>query len=142
MSRYKFALSSKIKGMVEWQLEHYNEDKHQLEQYKADMIPSPVQGYSLTAGCSHGVSRTTENVAERITTNTYVMQTERSCKAIEKVMGRLDDTDRQLIDLVYWKQSYTVEGAGMKLHLGRTAAYQHVNNILCGIALEMGYVSI
>ena len=128
--------------MVEWQLEHYHEDKRQLEQYKAEMIPSPVQSYSLTAGCSHGVSRTTENVAERIVTNQYVVQTERSCQAIERVINRLDDTDKQLVDLIYWKQSYTVEGAGMKLHLGRTSTYQHVNNILCSIALEMGYVSI
>jgi hypothetical protein len=57
-------------------------------------------------------------------------------------MQRLDDIDRQIVDLVYWKQSYTAEGAGMKLNLSRTATYNHINNILCTIALEMGYVSI
>jgi RinA family phage transcriptional activator len=142
MSRYKFALSAKIKGMVEWQLEHYHEDKRQLEQYKTDLIPSPVQKYSKTAGCSHGISRSTEDISERIITNAYVLQTERSCQAIESVMQRLDDIDRQIVDLVYWKQSYTAEGAGMKLNLSRTATYNHINNILCTIALEMGYVSI
>lgn len=142
MSRYKFALSAKIKGMVEWQLEHYHEDKRQLEQYKTDLIPSPVQKYSQTAGCLHSVGRSTEDTVERIATNAYVMQTERSCRAIEAVLGRLDRTDSQLVDLVYWKQSYSAEGAGMKLNLSRAATYNHINSILCTIALEMGYVSI
>ena len=142
MGRYKFSLSARIKGMVEWQLEHYHEDKRQLEQYKADLIPSPVQKYSKTAGCSHGISRSTEDISERIITNAYVLQTERSCRAIETVLERLDRTDSQLVDLVYWKQSYSAEGAGMKLNLSRTATYNHINNILCTIALEMGYVSI
>ena len=143
MSKYKFSLTPKIKGIVEWQLQHYNDDKRQIEQLKNDMIPSPTAGYSLAGGVSGGgTSRTTENVAVRIATNPYIMQTERSCKAIERVLSRCNETDSKLVDLVYWRQSYTVEGAGMKIGLSKSSAYRHVNDILTSIALEIGYVNI
>ncbi|WP_312611452.1 hypothetical protein [Oscillibacter sp.] len=143
MSKYKFSLTPKIKGIVEWQLQHYNDDKRQIEQLKNDMVPSPTAGYSLTGGVSGGgTSRTTENVAVRISTNPYIMQTERSCKAIERVLSRCNETDSKLVDLVYWRQSYTVEGAGMKIGLSKSAAYQRINSILGAIALEIGYVNM
>lgn len=143
MSKYKFSLTPKIKGIVEWQLQHYNDDKRQIEQLKNDMVPSPTVGYSLTGGVSGGeTSRTTENVAVRISTNPYIMQTERSCKAIERVLERCNDTDLKLVDLVYWKQSYTVEGAGMKLNMSTATAYRHINNILSAVAAEIGYVNV
>ena len=51
MSKYKFDLAPKVKGIVEWHLEHYHEDKAQLESLKNDMVPSPmliaVSGYLL-----------------------------------------------------------------------------------------------
>jgi len=143
VSKYKFSLTPKIKGIVEWQLQHYNDDKRQIEQLKNDMVPSPTAGYSLTGGVSGGgTSRTTENVAVRISTNPYIMQTERSCKAIERVLSRCNETDSKLVDLVYWRQSYTVEGAGMKIGLSKSAAYQRINSILGAIALEIGYVNM
>ena len=54
----------------------------------------------------------------------------------------MDELDKKLIDLVYWKQEYTVEGAGMKIGLSRSAAYQRINKILGMIAFELGYVSV
>ena len=143
MSKYKFSLNPRIKGIVEWQLEHYVEDRRQLEEIKRDMIPSPTASYSLTGGVSGGdTNRTTENVAVGIATNPYIMQTERSCKAIERVISGCNETDIKLIDLVYWKQAYTVEGAGMKVGLSKSSAYRHANDILTDIALEIGYVNI
>lgn len=143
VSKYKFSLNPRIKGIVEWQLEHYAEDKRQLEEMKRDMIPSPTASYSLTGGVSGGdTNRTTESIAVRISTNPYIMQTERSCTAIERALSRCNETDAKLVDLVYWKQSYTVEGAGMKIGLSKSAAYQRINSILGSIALEIGYVNV
>lgn len=142
MSKYVFTLSPRVKGMIEWQLEHYHESKRQIEQYWADMIPSPTPNYSAEGGGSHYVNRTTETVVERIATSPYIEQTVRSCKAIERVISDLDDTDIKLIDIVYWKRSYTVEGAARILHIDRATAYRHINGILSKIALELGYVSI
>ena len=143
MSRYKFSLTPKIRGFVEWQLEHYHEDKKQLEQYKNDMIPSATAGYSLTGGVSRGsVSQPTENTAVKMATSPYVMAAEKSCRDIERALERFDGIDMQLIDLVYWKRSYNIMGAGLVIGLSQRATYKHINNILCTVALEMGLVNI
>lgn len=143
MSKYKFVLAPKVRGFVEWQLERYHEDKKQLELYKTDMIPSATASYSLTGGVSNGsVSNPTENIGLKMLTNPYILSTERSCLAIERVLCKLNETDKQLIDLVYWKRAYTIVGAGDKIGLSQRAVYQHINNVLGLIALEMGLVNI
>ena len=139
---YKFDLTPQVKGFVEWQLEHYREDKRELEEYKRDAIPSATPGYSLSGGCSGSTSRTTEDVAIRIETNVYVEQLERSCGAIERALSHFDATDMKLIDLAYWKRSHTIIGAGMAIGMSQATAYRHVNAILVLIAKEMGLVSL
>lgn len=143
MSKYKFVLAPKVRGFVEWQLERYNEDKKQLEQYKNDMIPSVTASYSPTGGIGGGgTSNPTESIGLKISTNPYILSTERSCRAIERALSHCDDVDMRLIDLIYWKQSYTVAGAGEKVGLTRSPTFARVNKILCRIALEMGLVNI
>lgn len=143
MSKYRFDLAPKVKGIVEWHLEHYHEDKAQLESLKNEMVPSPTQDYSLTAGVSGGRQGSpTENAGIKIATNSYILATERNIKAIDRALDRLDKVDKQLIDLVYWKKAYTIVGAGMKVGLAKSDAYKHVNYILGLVALEMGLVNI
>ena len=141
--KYKFSIPSRLKGFIEWQLEHYPEDKREIEQYKKEMVPSPVQQYSLTGGVSGGEThRATEDVAMRIATSQYIKHLEASCKAVEEAMKGEDDTSKKLVELIYWKREYTPEGAGMKIGLQKSAVYQRLNKILGRIAFEMGYVSI
>jgi len=140
--RYKYSLSPELRPTVEWHLSHYPDDKRELEQQKTDLIPSPIAGYSLTAGVSGGaVHRSTEDVMLSIESNQYVRRLTQSCDAIGKVLDMLPPEDIKLIELVYWKHEFTPEGAGAKLHMSRRTAYRHVNNILTAVALEMGYVS-
>lgn len=127
--------------MVEWQLEHYREYKEEIQRYWSDMIPSATSKYTDGTG-GGSVSRNAENTALRIASSPYILQTERSVKAIEYVLKNADDIDHKLIDLVYWKQAYTVAGAAQVLHLNHATAYRHINSILLRIALEMGYVSL
>ena len=141
--RYKYSLNPKIKGYVEWQLEHYREDKKQLWQYKSDLIPSITPGYSLTGGVQSGSpSNPTESTGIKLATNPYIIEMERSISAIERVLSKCDETDKRLIDLVYWKQSYTVVGAGESVGLGQNGSYKRINKILVGMALEMGLVNL
>ena len=143
MSRYKFSLNAKIKSEIEWQLEHYPEDKRQIEQFKADLIPSPTASYSLTGGVSGShTHRNTEDVATRIVSNQYIRYTEWWCDGIAKALSHFDENDLRLVDLVYWKRTHAIEGAGLKVGMSRATAYDHVNSILCAIALEVGKVSI
>lgn len=139
--RYKFDLSPAIKSTVEWQLQYYREDLRQLETYKQDLIPSGVQGYSQTAGVSGGeVTRTTEDIASRLISSPYIRRLEITCEAIGRVLSKLDEVDLKLIELVYWRREYTVEGAAMKIHISKTAAYQRINKVLGAIAYALGYV--
>lgn len=140
MKKYKYTLSPRIKGMVEWQLEHYHEDKRKLDINKNDMIPSPVSRMSA-AGGSSGASRSTESVAMNIMSSQYIQHIEKSCTAIRRVIDELSAEDLRLVDLVFWRKEFTVEGAGMVIGMSRPCAYRHINRILTDIALEMGYVS-
>ncbi len=141
--KYKFDLSPSIKSTVEWQLQYYKEDLRQLESMKKDVIPSTVQGYSLTAGVDGGeAKRTTEEITMQIINSPYIRRLEMTCDAIQRALKIFEDVDMRLIELVYWKREYTVEGAGMKIGLSKSAAYQRVNKILGVVAYELGYVSL
>lgn len=139
-TRYKFDLSPAIKSTVEWQLQYYREDLRQLEEVKRDLIPSPVPSYSQTTGAAGEAKRTTEDIAMRMISSPYIRRLEISCEAISRVLSNLDEIDLKLIELVYWRREYTVEGAAMKIHLSKTAAYQRINKILGAIAYSLGYV--
>ena len=140
MPKTKSLLTPKIKGMVEWQLEHYRDDVRTLEALKDDLIPSPVQKISSEPH-SRSVSRSTENVAERIMSHPYVLYLEKSVSAIAYVLSRCDDIDRKIIEAVYWSRAFTVEGAAQQAHIGTATAYRRVNSILTAIAIELGYVN-
>ena len=141
--RYKFSLPSEIKATVEWQLRYYREDKRQLNEIKRDLIPSGVQGYSLTAGVDGGdASRTTEDIAMKMISAPYIRRLEITIDAIDRALERMDDIDKKLIELVYWRKEYTPEGAGMVVGIAKTAVYQRINKILGLIAFELGYVSV
>jgi len=141
--RYKFSLPSDIKATVEWQLRYYREDKRQLNEIKRDMIPSGVQGYSLTAGVDGGeATRTTEDIAMKMVSAPYIRRLEITIDAIDRALERMDETDKKLIELVYWRKEYTPEGAGLIVGIAKSAVYQRINKILGLIAFELGYVSV
>ncbi len=139
--RYRYSLNSQIRGYIEWQLEHYHEDKRQLEEHKRDMMPQVTPNYSPQTGGT-GISNPTESAAIRMLTSQYIGSLERSTAAITRVLAGLDDTDKQMVDLVYWKRSHTVVGAGMRVGYSRTQSYKRINNILYLVALELGVVTV
>lgn len=140
--RYKFSLSPKIKGYIEWQLEHYHEDKRQMEQYRMDMMPNGTAQYGHTCGRSSTPGDQTAATVERLMTNQYLQTTERTIAAIDRTLARCDDTTRKLIDLVYWRRTHTVTGAGLKVGLSKSGAYNRIYSVLCEVADEMGYTNM
>lgn len=139
--RYKFSLAPKIKGYVEWQLEHYHEDKRQMEEYKRDMMPSGIAKYGDTGGGSSGPGNPTAATVERMATNPYIFTTERNVGAVERALTACDEETRRLIDLIYWRRTHTVTGAGYKIGMSPATAYRKVNHILCYLSIEMGLVN-
>jgi len=136
----KNSLPFKIKGFIEWQLEHHKEQKKELESLYDDAIPSTIAQYDRDPVKS-GPSDPTANAAIKLATNPYILALERSVKAVEATLRKCDDADMQLIELVYWKRSHTVGGAAEKVHLSKSGAYKRINRILHLISLELGYTN-
>lgn len=140
MRKQKTKLDDRLKNWVGWLLERYWQDKKSVEQYWKDNIPSPTPVY--TDGKAVGnTGRKTENTALHIGSMEYVTRVERDCKSIERVLKTLDETDTELIGMVYWR-SYKVERAAQELHMSKATAHRHINAVLFDIAVEMGYITI
>lgn len=138
----KSVLQPRVRDFVAWQLEHYRDNKMQLEEYKRDMIPSPTPTYGGTGGHGNEAHRSTEDIVERISSSAYIRNLEQTVKAIDYVIGRLDATDLRLIELVYFKGTHTVEGAAMIVNLSGRTAYRHINNVLTAVAMELGLINV
>ena len=138
----KSVLQPRVRDFVAWQLEHYRDNKMQLEEYKRDMIPSPTAKYGGTTGHGNEAHRSTEDIVERISSSAYIRNLEQTVKAIDHVIGRLDATDLRLIELVYFKGTHTVDGAAMIVNLSSRTAYRHINNVLTAVAMELGLINV
>lgn len=137
-----YTLAPEVKSWIEWQLTHYQEQRRQLAEYADEIMPSPVAAYGLNAGGgSGGESRPTEQVAIRLTTAPHIRYLENSVEPITRVLEKLDNTDRGLISLHYFRGTHSIEGAGMAMHIGKTGAYGRINKILYALAVEFGIVS-
>ncbi|MGN0627464.1 MAG: hypothetical protein ACI4IT_05840 [Oscillospiraceae bacterium] len=140
MSKYLFNLPPKIKRYIEYELEHFNENKRWLKETEDNMMPRITPTLSFVGG-GGGVNKSTEKTAIKIASSIYIRRTEENIRALERVFNKLDNTDKMLIELVYFRKTHTVIGAGLKVNLDKSAAYRHINNILGLIALEMGLIT-
>ena len=138
----KSILQPRIRDFVAWQLEHYPSNRSQLESIKRDLIPSPTPTYGGSEGHSTEAHRTTEDITIQISSSAYIRQLEQTVAAIRYVVDRLDMTDLQLVELVYFKGTHTVEGAAIIVGLSRTAAFNHINKVLTAVALELGLINV
>ena len=138
----KSILQPRVRDFVAWQLEHYQTNRAQLEAIKRDLIPSPTPTYGGSEGHSTEANRTTEDIMVQISSSAYIRQLEQTVKAIQYVIDRLDMTDLQLVDLVYFRGTHTVDGAAVIVGLSHTAAFNHINKVLTAVALELGLINI
>ena len=140
--KYRFSLSPAVKTICEWTLQNYKSDKRLLETMKTDLISCPIVNYGEITGNKSGMAtRSTENAAIRMISVPYLNRIENSIEAVERALEHADQTDRQLVTLVYWKQSHSVEGAAIQCNLSKSAAYQRLNAILGCIAFHLGYIT-
>lgn len=138
----KYYLPRKVRQYVEWQLEHYHSDRKALADYRSAYYPNGVANYEPSGAAKTGTSDPTAQAAVSLTTSAYIATTERSLAAIERALNRCDDTDKQLVTLVYWKRTHTVDGAAVEAHIDRSRAYRRVNKVLYDIAMETGAINL
>ena len=133
------AVDSRVRSYVKMQLESYQENRKNLQAYRAALMPSSTPSYGSTGGGS-GESRPTEALGIKLAADPYIAEQLRVLEIIEKVLRRHCRADQRLIELVYFKGTHTVTGAGMVVHMSRDTAYRHVNSVIDEIARGLGYI--
>ena len=139
---YKFNLAPQLKTYVEFELKHYYELQRELDEYRNDRLPPMTVATDgiTTSGGKPGDP--TADTAIRFVTDIHIKRVETNCRAIERALTGIDDTDTKLIGLVYWRSTHTVQGAACIVNISTSQAYRRLNKILCLIALEMGEINI
>ena len=138
--KYRKQLPKEIKRIAEYHLRFYQQNKKELARYQRDMIPSSTPAYAAAAGGHESESRPAERVALKLATDRYIFQLEQSIAIIEDVVSKLSRADAFLVQHVYWTRDLTVTGAANKMHMDRSTAYEHLNDILYDVATMLGYV--
>lgn len=121
----KGAWDPRLKRFLRWQLERYPANRREAEWRRARLeavrAAAPENGAFLGA------------LTER-----YALEQERSVRAVGEVWRRLSREDRELVELVCWRKSHSVEGAAERLHLSRSTAYRRLDRVLEEIGGELG----
>lgn len=138
----KSTLTRELKGYIEFALRHYCERQRELEQYRADMMPSHTTHIDGIGAMGGKTTDITADTALRLATDTYILRAEMNCRAITCALTGIDDTDQKLIGLVYWKSTHTPEGAAQVANISTSQAYRRLNRILYRIAVEMGDINM
>ncbi|MBQ0167477.1 MAG: hypothetical protein KBT02_10270 [Treponema sp.] len=138
--RTKSTLPPAIRGIVRFRLEHYHSYKQQLNSFFNDLLPSNTAQLSHERKAHNGENRAVENNAITIAESAYILEIEKSVNAIEYVVSRLTEEDRKLVEMVYWRATHSLTGAGVILNMSQRTAYRHADAILTALAIEMGLV--
>lgn len=138
--RKKSMLTPTLRDHISECIRYYHEDRKQLESLKTDMIPSTVPKYEPKEGSSfNSEQRPTEDIAMRMASDIYVLQLEIKVHAIGSVLEHLSKEDNELVRLTYWNGTLTPDGIAYRLHMSKSAYYDHLNAILLAVAIRMGY---
>ena len=142
MAKYKFTLSPYLQTFINGILEYYPDNKKQLALLKDSMIPSQISQYGPHAGGSHdSEQRPTEDITI-MRNQTYIVEQERIILAVESVLTKLSDQDKELVRLRYWSGELTPDGIALKLNIDRATMYYRLNNIQVEVARRLGLVNI
>ena len=89
-------------------------------------------------------SDTTQKKALRLVSNPRLAQLERTVRAIGHIVDGLDEDKYRLVTLKYWTcpRQLTDEGIAMEISIGRSTMYRWADEILLGIAVELGIVNM
>lgn len=140
MSKHTRALPPEIRGIVKYRLEHYHMYKHELSIYLNDELPSNTAQLTHERKARNGVSREVENKSISMAENAYLREIEKNVNAIEYVFERLTDENKKLVEMVYFRATHTLTGAGIELNMSQRTAYRHADAIIKALALEMGLI--
>jgi len=136
-------LRKDIKAYIESELRNYEHSKKDLEDIKEDILEGGSAGDNMGIRGS-GPSDTTGSKALRLITNKRVKKLEETIRAIDVVVGELDEEKYRLVELKYWQRPRLLSDMGIaqQLNISRPTLYRWIDGILLAIAVEIGLVDM
>lgn len=135
------------KQRAEADLRNYPRYTKERDERRYDLLhqtPPPSDGMPKQKGTT---GDPTFSATARLIMNTRLEFLERICTGIERCLAILDfDPDAQwrkqrIIELLYWREGYTVEKVAQELGYSVRAVYRWKAEILLTISEEMGYLA-
>lgn len=129
---------------IEDEIRFYHDTKKELEQLRVDVVlGSTFQEYSdeNTGGGSAGqINNPTEQRALLLQMDKQIERRQRVILALESVLNKLSDEDKQLIHFRYWDRSKpTWIWIANKLNMSESTAKRKRRDIIYKIAERLGY---
>jgi len=134
-------LKKEIKVYIESELRSYDTTKKEWEEIQSNIIHKGCSGDdSGIIGTDLG--NATQSKALQMISNKRLSQLERTIKAFERVIGRLQEDKFRFVVLKYWTtpQILTDNGIAVELSISKRTLYDWQNGILLALAKEMGLV--
>lgn len=135
-------MRKEIKAYIEAELRNYHQSKKDLEEIKND-IREEGKSISDSMGIrGSGTSNIVESKTIRLITNKRIKKLEETIRAIDVVIGELDEEKYRLIELKYWTRPKLLSDMGIaqELNIDRATLYRWIDGILLAIAIEMGLI--
>lgn len=131
-----------MKAYIEAELREYHQTRLDLEEAKEDLRN---EGFAINiddVGGSSGnkISRPTEKKTIKILTNKRIKRMEQVVRAVEVVIGELDEPKMKLVELKYWQRPRRLTDAGIAQEIGcdKSTVWRWANGIILAIAIELG----
>lgn len=126
---------------LEAELFEYPSIKKHIESIREEVItPYREVDENVGGGKSNTNVSTVEIAATRLITDRRLIQLEKMKTAIENVYNRCTYTERELIELYYFKKPrlYTPDGIADKLYISRRQFFKLKKAIILSLANELG----
>lgn len=100
-----------------------------------DELQKPMQSKGEQVCRGSGVGRPVEMMAAVTLPD---RQEQRELQAVEKALDEVDEISRRLVEMVFFKQSHTLQGAAMCLHISYRTARRRQSYIIVAVAEALG----
>ncbi|MDF2631422.1 MAG: phage transcriptional regulator, RinA family [Caproiciproducens sp.] len=140
-------MKREIRSFIESELRDYDNTKKEWENLQEELTignAAAHEDYMVRLGLlsPEKANGPTESRALKLVSNKRLAQTERTIKAIEKVIMNLPEEKFKLIRMRYWDMPRTLtdDGIAAELSCSRTTLYVWVDGIITALAKEMGLI--
>lgn len=132
-------IDKKVYKYIDYELQHYEENKKRLEELREDIIessPLPPDGQPKGQG---GTSNPTERKGIKLTSSVALIKIENTINTIDKVYVQLDSDYKKFFDFHYKKGEGIVRTC-QEVGIAEKTYYRWRDNIVNLVGKEMGLI--